>query len=201
MQANIATSYTVIIKVIAVWVAWRSLNTPHEFSALQRTLHWATDRRVCIEEKQWDNLDDSWRFYRRLFSPTVKVFTLYESMPSSEPLCHRYVDVLFVPPVTVTSAQNLTSRSGGGPRDRFQEAKKTCPRQPVQPFSKIDPEIQHWAQTPLQTFQVKSFCRRRVTKMERLLFKNVTDGFPASSALKREMVLIDEPIHFQLSLP
>lgn len=36
--------------------------------------------------------------------------------------------------------------------------------------------------------------------MERLLFKNVNDGFAACSALKREMVLIDEPIHSKFFL-
>lgn len=39
-----------------------------------------------------------------------------------------------------------------------------------------------------------------MTKMEGLLFKNVTDGFPACSAWKREMVLIDEPIYSKLFL-
>lgn len=37
----------------------------------------------------------------------LEVFTLFESMPSSEPLHHQYVDVLFVPAVTVTSGLRI----------------------------------------------------------------------------------------------
>lgn len=38
-----------------------------------------------------------------------------------------------------------------------------------------------------------------MTEMERVLFKSVSDGFPACSASKKEMELIDEPIHCILS--
>ena len=37
----------------------------------------------------------------------LEVFTLFESMPSSEPLHHQYVDVLFVPAVTVFSVLRI----------------------------------------------------------------------------------------------
>lgn len=37
----------------------------------------------------------------------IEVFTLFESMPSSEPLHRQYVDVLFVLAVTVTSVLRI----------------------------------------------------------------------------------------------
>lgn len=37
----------------------------------------------------------------------LEVFTLFESMPSSKLPHHQYVDVLFVPPVTVTSVLRI----------------------------------------------------------------------------------------------
>lgn len=115
----------------------------------------------------------------------IEVFTLFESMPSSEPPRYQYVDAFSVLAVRVTSLLRISDHTAGAPRDPFLEAKP--PRQPVQPFSKIDPKkIQHPPQISLQAFEVKSFCRHRMTKMERLLFKNVSDGFPARSVLKRE---------------
>ncbi len=169
---------------LCVRIAGYSLNKPSK--------SWS----VCTDRKQWDNLNDSWHFYRRLFSPRSLHALRFDAFQQAAApsicwcsLCAAWYSFLSF------SEFNITA---GVPRDRFLDAKP--PRQPVQPFSKIDPKIQHSPQISLQTFEVKSFCRHRMTKMERLLFKNVTDGFPACSALKREMVLIDEPIHSRLFL-
>lgn len=68
----------------------------------------------------------------------LEVFTLFESMPSSKLLHHQYVDVLFVPPVTVTSVLRILHHTAGGPGDCSLEVKVQDSL--VQPFSKIDPK-------------------------------------------------------------
>lgn len=92
------------------------------------------------------------------------------------------------------SSQNLTSHSRGTEGvDCFLEVKP--PRQPFQSFSTIEPSALSTDFSPHIWSKVIV-----MTKMEGLLFKNVTDGFPACSAWKREMVLINEPIYSKLFL-
>lgn len=86
--------------------------------------------KYCTERKRWDNLDDSWHFYRRLFSPrslhTPRFNAFQQATAPSICWCSLYAGCCIC---LSFSEFNILA---GGTRDHFPDAKP--PRQPVQPF-------------------------------------------------------------------
>lgn len=78
-------------------------------------LHSAADRQTDVFA-QTESKAITWMTHGTFIESSfhIEVFTLFQSMPSSEPLHHQYVDVLFVPAVTVSSEFNITQQGDRG---------------------------------------------------------------------------------------